>query len=136
MTACDTCGTDGSFLFPCPDCGGRFCEAHRSVEDHACVSSAADSEVEDGAHDGEKSGESTDEPAADPTGSSDEALDDETVGAPVPEDESSDASENMTNDPNPSATDEAARDEDRESTERSNATGGIRHVPLLGRFFD
>ena len=36
MAECVHCGTGESFLYTCPDCGGRFCDDHLDPEAHGC----------------------------------------------------------------------------------------------------
>lgn len=36
MPGCDTCGEPAEFVFECPECGRRFCQAHLDPEAHAC----------------------------------------------------------------------------------------------------
>lgn len=67
MTECDRCGTGGSFLYTCPDCGERFCDEHRDAADHGCGTPQDERPVED---DGveeptEPSAESSHEPTTD-----------------------------------------------------------------------
>lgn len=37
MTGCDRCSGDRTFLFTCPECGGRYCESHRAPAEHLCI---------------------------------------------------------------------------------------------------
>jgi len=37
MPRCDTCGKTVSLPFPCPYCGGNFCDEHRLPPNHACA---------------------------------------------------------------------------------------------------
>lgn len=36
MGECEYCGIEKSFLYVCPECGGKFCNEHKSPENHNC----------------------------------------------------------------------------------------------------
>jgi len=110
MTACDRCGTDGTFLYTCPDCGDHFCDEHRDPDAHECASPS-------------------DDPAAE-----DQDLGAETVEVTVP-DEGPDAADEETTDPEPTTSTEAVQDGDGDSTDPSEDGGGLRGIPVLGRLF-
>ena len=67
MSACERCGTDGAFLFACPDCGADFCDDHRDPATHGCETLSAEANVEDAAPETEESDEPTDPSGDGPT---------------------------------------------------------------------
>jgi len=131
MTACDVCGSDGTFIFPCQDCGDRFCDAHRDPGAHECATPAA----EPAAEDGDPRAEGTADGESESIGEPDGAYEDETVEATGPEDEEPAATDEPATDPEPTTRAEAVPDGYGDSPDSAEARGGLRGIPLLGRYF-
>jgi len=121
MAECVHCGTDGSFLYTCPDCGGRFCDEHLELEAHGCSALSEEPGVE-----GREATDEDDESGEEPDAGSTAEMDIERA------DEVEYEGDELSSAPGTSEPPEAA--DSRLDDEPSD--GLLRRIPILRRLFD